>query len=451
MRSSAKIFACLLAGIGTLTSQRAAALTVREAVARALQDNSTLNAVVEQHEQAQAAVSYAVRGLAPTVDAFGEAYTRKDTLARGSAFFDGDPYNDYRSGLRASFSLLRGGALWQGLGLARSGEELARLKLDIERRDLQTKVLRQFFLASLARRRAETYRGTQKLLQDVLGSARKRQRMGTERRSAVLQFETELALTLPKVEGAENELVLAATNLAQILNLREAESIELQGRLTEDVLRRLAQTIERKDAEVVKRPEIAQAETLVEAASYERGVLLADHWPSLTMKGEWAQNAVKASEIFDDTGRSWNFGLELKVPLFSGLTSLAKRRELAHRRAELELLQDASVNVYALQAAQNEKSLSLLGTRMKSTREALDLAREALRQARLDYDRGLSAYTQLYDAQKNLVEAQLQREQALYDYFSSIVQEYVVRSWPLDPLIETLEQSLQNRKDEDHA
>lgn len=423
----------------------ARALTVGEAVTQGLESNPSLRAAQERFDQADARTSQAIRGLFPTAEAFVEASTRKDSVARGQALFGGDPYNDYRTGLRAQFSLLKGGALWSGIGQVRSEADIARLDVDIERRDLQAKVLGKFFEVSLARRRSETYRGTQKLLQEVLGSSRKRLRMGTERRSAVLQFETDLALTKPKVEGAENELVIAATELAEMLDLKDVATVQLQGRLTEDVLRKLAEDLNRQDARQ-KRAEIERAEQDVERADFERGVLLAEHWPSLLAKAEWSSGSAKRSELLDATGRAWSVGLEFRVPIFSGLSSLAKRRELAHRRSELELARAAAVNKYALAAAQNEKTLALLNTQLTSSREALDLAREAVRQARFDYDRGLNAYTQLYDSQKNLVEAELAREQSLYDYFKALIQEYVSRGWALDPLIQTLDQSTQTRE-----
>ncbi len=49
---------------------------------------------------------------------------------------------------------------------------------------------------------------------------------------------------------------------------------------------------------------------------------MGDHYPKLDLFGTWGRAGSRKSDLSDSFSTKWSYGLQLSVPLFSGLSSV---------------------------------------------------------------------------------------------------------------------------------
>jgi outer membrane protein TolC len=117
-----------------------------------------------------------------------------------------------------------------------------------------------------------------------------------------------------------------------------------------------------------------------------------------------------------DYTESWNVGLQLTVPIFSGFESRAKldeyRAALSQAKAnsrnqELQILNDVQ-NQYL--------NLVLAGKQIEVAGQAVGTARENLDLAQGRYQAGVGTMLEVNDARVSWVQAENDYTQSLYDY-----------------------------------
>ena len=394
-------------------------LSLRAAVDKALESNVEVRKSRESLAKAEVQRSNSFRALAPTVNAKSTFSTKADSINYGYVTFDGRSYNFYQAGLEARWQILQGAGLWAEQSKQAQDEAIARLNLQIAERDLSVKLIEAYFKVRLIQKKVDTYQRMDNLLKEFVGTSSRRERLGTERKSVVLRFRTEQALNAPKVLQARNELIIAATTLAFYFNDRNIGSLDLSDSLDGDWLEKLAvKATEGWAPEPV--PEVRRGDLQIERQANERQVKMAPHWPGIELFGDYLRTATKFSNVLDPYSASWNYGVNLTIPLFSGLSSLTERRLLANDETQIRLDAAGARNTAALNLATSTEDLKLYREQLRTAREALKLAQESLRVHTQDYAHGLNVYQDLFDARRNLVEAELQVEQTQLDYMLAL-------------------------------
>jgi len=85
-----------------LTQQQAQALTLREAVVAATQNNPVIKKATESIKEYEYQSSLAFSPIFPNLSATATGTYKKDPLTLGAARFDGTPYNFYNINVHAS-------------------------------------------------------------------------------------------------------------------------------------------------------------------------------------------------------------------------------------------------------------------------------------------------------------------------------------------------------------
>ncbi|MGH8630722.1 MAG: efflux transporter outer membrane subunit, partial [Burkholderiales bacterium] len=161
-----------------------------------------------------------------------------------------------------------------------------------------------------------------------------------------------------------------------------------------------------------KRPDLRQAEQLLVAANARIGQAKAAYYPSISLTGLFGGESESLGDLFKSSARVWQFSTAAAQTVFdAGRT--ASRVEAAQAREQQALAQYQS----AIQNAFRETLDALVAQRkaretLEAEQSRVEALRSALRLAQLRYDNGVSSLLDVLDAERGLLDAELNRVEA---------------------------------------
>lgn len=173
-----------------------------------------------------------------------------------------------------------------------------------------------------------------------------------------------------------------------------------------------------------RRPDIRRAEAELHAATANIGVAVAEFYPSFKLNGSVDLNALDAKKLFRASSLQYQFGPTVSVPIFDGgrLKSQLDLREAQQ--------QEAAINYHkAVLTAWTEVVDALVAYRTEQARHArlkrqAAHQREALALAQARYNNGVSDFINVLDAERSLLQAELQEAQSAATVSTNFVQLY---------------------------
>jgi multidrug efflux system outer membrane protein len=155
-----------------------------------------------------------------------------------------------------------------------------------------------------------------------------------------------------------------------------------------------------------RRPDISQAERVLEAATARIGVAKAQFFPSVTLMGRGGFQSGDIDILFEPTSLMWSMGPSVSVPLFSGnknrwnltQTKAAHDEALAgYRQAFLAALADVESSL---------SSIRNLSAQAGSQQRARTSAERAAQLAKTRYEAGTSPYLDVIEANRMTLSTQ---------------------------------------------
>ena len=394
-------------------------------VHQALRDNHDLALERARIQEFRAAAGVARSALFPSLTLNGSASRNK--VAFGSLSIP--PYTAYRATADVSWEL---NFFALGPGITAANADLAAQE-DNERAAalaLVSEVATGYLqLLELDQERA-TAEQTLASRQTTLALARERFARGVISELDVRQFEAQVAV--PAVRLAQIEQAQADQEHALDVLLGEGPAAIPRGTSLARAARAVAVPDSVPLALIERRPDVEAAERTYRGAAARVGVAVADRLPSLSITGSYGGQAATLAALADSNSRVYQIMAGIKIPQFAG-GRLASEQRAAEARAEearpayeqtlLTALAEAGDALTTVRAARDQ--LAAQETQTTALRRALDLAD-------LRYQRGVSSYLEVLDAQRSLFDAQLAESQAELQELVAAVQLYKALggSWP---------------------
>ncbi|MEK6706694.1 MAG: TolC family protein [Bdellovibrionota bacterium] len=409
-------------------------LTVKDVVSAALKENPEIAKTSEAVREAEASTSLARSQLFTGVSGVFLASQAKDAVASESARFGGEPFNKYSFSIEGKQVLFAPGILSNTAmpGWDRSAREF---DLAIASRDLTAKVVRAFYSLVHRHRRLDALLRIEVAMRDAVASVQKRHSIGKSQLLDVLQAKTQLALLLPKIDELRSELKIIAAELSFLMGGKNASEIHISGKLEKPFFEEIVKTInnERKLIELEKVH--AQQGKL----TAERSFVLGKHLPRADLLAQFGRGAYVKSDLLDGGATSWSLGLQLSIPIFSGLSSVHERQVFAKRMVQLELEEQILNNKLAMEQVRSLKSLEQSEELVKAMLAAMKLSAASLSEAKKNFRLGTIDYVQFLSVQQTYIEAQTAVDQAWLKYINSLVDYFVASGIPMDELVGILE------------
>jgi len=388
-------------------------VTLEEAIAAALQSHPSLIQGRGAVRTAEAGERTALGAFLPSLSMSSGASLssterfnpQTNTTVRGS--------NDsYSAGLSASVDLFTAGRRGAELRRARAATEAAEASLVNQRFAVILSVKRAFFDVLRADELIRVAEASLNRAREGLEAAQHRMNAGTATRSDVLRAELEIANARQALLQAQAQRRTAAFALGRVIGVDGA----VGARLTESLEPRPLSVSDEELAMMVVRnaPSVRAAESAVRSAEAGAAAARAQYFPSLRFSSgyDWFNQDATLSG-----GRtSWSMRVGLSYPLFNGFA-----REASVERAEVEVTVARAQAEDARRAARAELERVLTGLRLAEQQialaeEAVRVAEEDLRVQQERYRLGASTFLDQVASQVNLLQAELNRVAARYDY-----------------------------------
>ncbi len=411
---------------GTAGASAQMRLTLPEALDLALSENPTVK-VAEMEVQRYDYVKRQTWGnLLPQLSASG-SYTRSIVKSemRGGISFGAD--NTFA--VQGDLSLpLFAPSVYRTLKMNEAQMATAVEAARASRIDLTAEVKKAFYNILLAEQSLAVLRESEATVQRTVDDTQVQYDNGLMSEYDLLTAQVQLSNLRPTILQTENSIKLAKLMLKMYLSIPEDVEIDVVGEL--DALRDdvLAGT-DGLTTDVSENTDLRSLELQEEVLRRSLKAANAGRMPTLAAFGtvSYTGNDMEPflgmGEGTDNSKYFWthpiSVGLQLSVPIFSGLTKMNKSRELKNQIAQLSLQRDYARQQIDVQVRSALNDLLTARETMYAQELTVEQARKAYKISDTRYRAGAGTILELNSAQLSQTQAQLNFSQSIYDYLSA--------------------------------
>jgi outer membrane protein, multidrug efflux system len=415
---------------GTFGSHELSAL-----VQQALNDNLDIAAAVARIEQADAQAMISGAPLFPQIG-FNSSATR--TRTPGTTFSQ-EPVkqNDgsyryvptsrslYSLGLNASYQLDFWGKNADAASAARLLAEASRYDRSVVALTTVATVANYYFAILGAQDRLRIARNNVKTAGDVLDAIKQRVAVGTASELDLAQQESVLATQRANIPTLEQN-VQQTRNLLAVLVGRTPESFDVKGGSLNN-LRPPAVQPGLPSQLLLRRPDIAEAETKVAATDLSVSSARAAMYPNITLTGQYGVSSLLLKSLFRPEAIAWQYAGQLAQPLIDGRNlqgqldlQKGKYAELLHDYHKQILVAFSDVENALIAVRQNAEREKLQNAAAAASRRAYDASIQRLKEGTIDIVTLSTTQTSLFNNLDLAAQTRIARFQALVALYQAL-------------------------------
>jgi outer membrane protein len=425
--------AIIFIGASTASAQAAPAaapqaLTLREAVAVALQNNPTVQAADAYAEAVQQGITIAASARYPRLDfsegftrgnnpvyVFGSLLTQRQFTARNfelGSLNTPPPLDNFRTQFSASMPLWDAGQTSRRIRDARLEAQSAAKAGQRTRQEVIFNVIQAYLNGLLAAENVRVAQADVELTKADLARAQAREEQGLAVPSDLLSARVQLAQAQEDLLRARNAQAIAQAALNVAMGVEEDAPTVIEGRLGEAAFD--AGTLaERQQRALAVRPDFQQLEIGKERAANGVRLARAEFLPKVNLFSAWEEDN---QTFLTRGGNNWALGATLTFNLFDGGANRARLKESRARARQVEALRTQMASGVRLQVREAFLNLTTARDRVEVSRDAAAQAEESLRIIQNRYEAGLATITDLLRAETARTSAQKNFVNSLFDY-----------------------------------
>jgi len=391
-------------------------LSLPEVLRRGLAYSQEVKQASSQVKEAKESISEARSAIFPQIDgkvnatALQKPTTGVSTVSTSSGIFGSS--EQYTAALTLAQPLYTGGLFSATLSRLKTEEEKARQNYFNVKQEQATRLISAFYAVAQAQEQLVSAQENQAILKAYLGVTSRYEKIGRVRSTDRMQASVNLGLSSSEIIQLTSALEQRKEELSILLGEKKPHSIRTEFEPTLPALQPLP--LEQvMDAAIKNNPALKSAELEVERSEYLRDIDFASDHPRLDLTGEAGYQSPTRPEWLNDSSKYYSVGLTLKIPLFSGLSTLSKEKVYSERKYQVERVLEITRD--GLQTRIQGLLLSLNSTlgQLKIVQDAAKQAREALTLANKGYQSGVVSSSDIlnfqrsrYDTDKQLITAQ---------------------------------------------
>jgi multidrug efflux system outer membrane protein len=389
--------------------------TLNQLVEEALTHNQDLALAAARLDEARALARVADAQLVPAIDAAFQRDRSRRSDSTATRFPGGLENNNYRAQVNVAYEIDLWGKLRDSASAAQAELLATAAARETVRIALTAGVVQSYYALIALDSQVEATRRALNLRQQDLKLQRIRADAGIINDFSLRQLEAEVA-------AAQSQLpVLESRRSSEELALGVLLGRSPRALLQDTVPRNAGNAApaapvvpaELPSALLLRRPDIVTAEQQLIAANARIGAARAALFPSIGLSGYLGSESAALSNLFSGPAGIWQLGFGLAQPIFQG-GRLFGEIEAVEARQRQALAQYQKT----LQTAFRETHDALIA--QVRAREAFEAENarvvaltEALRLARIRFVNGLTSQLEVLDAERNLLNAELNRADAL--------------------------------------
>lgn len=391
-------------------------LNLDECLQIAHQNNKTLLQLQEEINAAKYKIGEARSGFFPQLS-FSGTYTR---LGRVPGFdlpgttmkAEFGTANNYNLRLSLQQPLFTWGRIKNSYDISKYGLSLTREEYRKSQQQIKFNVTNLFYNILLAKELIKVREESINRIEDHLRTVQERYDKGYASEFDVLRVRVQLANAKPPLVQAKNLYQLTLDNLKNLLGISLRDSVNLEGTLEFVPIQ-----VDQMQAEEFAFENRSQLKLIQEQKGMGRKALAlakAGNKPSLFGSANYEYKRPYYSE--DKWKTDWNFNLALSFPIFDGFLTRSKVRGAKSHLKQVDITENQIQDLIRLEISQAISDLNLAQENILSQQENVKQAKESLRIANVQYQKGMLTNLELMDTEFALTVAETNHLQALSDY-----------------------------------
>ncbi len=386
-------------------------LTLRGALAAAVDNNPDVQLYKERIEAAQGQVQTQLGAMLPNLSSNVRQTRQTQFLGTfGLSPIRTDPFSIFDARVNASQNLLSV-SLIQRWRASRESLHVVEFEADIRKFDTMASVALLYMEGLKAIGMVKMHESNQQVMSDLLGLVKQRQKSGVATGLDIARLEAQLASERQLAASARYDVQHAKLNLLNLLSLPYETPVILSDEFKAEVFH-AAGAQAAVDEALANRLEVQAQVTKIKATELTYSSITGERLPSLVAQGDYGLIGNRWNNSLD----TYNMALLLQIPIFDGAQ---REGRIAEARSQLRqealrmrsVLNHVKMEVHdalaALTAAKEQVAIAQTG--MQSASKELDLAREryAVITAASHFEL-TNALTAVARARENLVNALFQ-------------------------------------------
>lgn len=401
-------------------------LTLREAVAIALEENPERRAAQAEQRAASAGIGEARADLLPHLTFYESATRGNDpvyafgTKLRQQRFDQLDfalerlnaptPVNNFATRFEATWNLFDTRRSWLGLERAEQLEEAAGRRLERTEQELVFRVTESYFGLLLALKEKQVAEEAVQTARANLNRTQDRYEAGLAVQSDLLSARVHLAATDQELIRAANGVEIARVRLNHELGVEAGSVFEPVEVLAERPLPLGAMEVLEAQA-LDHRPDLGNLRLQEAAQQTSLRMARAEFGPRVNLVAAWeADNP----SFLGNGGTNWLGAIEVQFDIFQGgsrRARLAREQALHNRIGSLRELLESAVRLEVRRAYLEQDAAR---RQVDVVRAAVDEAQESLRIIQDRYETGLTTITDLLRAEETVTRTRTRYWEAVY-------------------------------------
>ncbi len=404
-------------------------LTVEDAVNIALSENPTIK-VAELEVQRYDYVKRETWGnLLPQVSASGQ-YTRsivKQEMAKGISF---GADNTLTATGNVSLPLFAP-TVYRTLKMNRTQLASAVEAARASRINLVAEVKKAFYNIQLAEQSLSVLLESEKTIKRTVDDTKSKFDNGLASEYDLLTAQVQLSNLQPTIVESRNSIEVSKLLLKMYLSIPENVVVEVSGNL--DSMRDAVVDASSLSTDISGNTSLRSLDLQVELLERQLKLNNASRLPTLSAFGTVTLTGNDMGKFsFGEDGTAaaatsnpfyWQHpvsaGLQLSVPIFSGLTKSSKARQIKNNMAQVRLQRDYAVRSTTVELQTSINNLIAARETMYAQEQTVAQAVKAYAISDTRYRAGAGTILELNSAQLSMTQAQLSFSQAIYNYLSA--------------------------------
>lgn len=407
-------------------------LSLEECIKIGLTNNPEISAVMKDVEVSAAQIDSARSGLFPKINATGGYTHYSDSIRLVQADKNSEPGvfapNIGNAEIGFTYQIFSGGRVINDMAAAELVRQAAQKKLSFSREELAYNISVLYHNIIAQKYVVNSLQFSKNSLNEQVKRIRLMLDVQKAAKVDLLRTEVKLADIEQKLIQENNNLTVSLQALATLMGVHAGGEIA-----TEDTEAIYSQISMNKDEMLsrafAKRKDYLNAKFLLESQAKKVGSARSGFLPTITVKGSygtrWADDITdrpasssleKYPNSNDESVNVGAIGLTVDIPLFEGGLTMAKVRE---ETMKLAAAQDRLKKLELQMRLDVETAISLIESahaRVKSSRKAVEQAKESLRVELMKYGLGKGLLVDTLDAQSALLQAEVNYYRAIADY-----------------------------------
>ena len=410
------------------------ALSLRDAVERALRQNPGIHAMQSRESAAGFRAQAARSGYYPQLNfqemvqrsnnpvfVFGALLTQRQFTERNFAIGSlnrPDFVNNFQSMLTVDQVVYDAGRTRNAVRGAEIGKQIETERTRAEEIAVMQRVANAYLGAKLGEQALAAAKESVRSASADLERAESFRREGMSTDADVLSIKVYLATVRQQAIERRMHLEVAHAALNVAMGEPEEQTFRLVTPLIEVVYEAPALP-ESQQAAMTQRPELAQARRGVEVAKLGEKTAKSGYWPEVFVRGVFETDR---QEVLNKGGANWFFGGGLRWNLFNGMRSQAQVGESRHHLAAAESDAQQAVAGVRFEVRQAWLNWYSISEQLVVASASVAEAEESLRITRDRYENGLSTVTDLLRTETALLGAKTNYLSALFGQRAAAVQ-----------------------------